>query len=321
MRQEWEQETQLREELWRRQQQMVAAAAPGLSSGAGGRAGPGAAAARRPSPYRDESAAAAAQGGLAPPPGVDEGFDSRVSAMLERRAYLRAQLWATLGGEGEPAAPGVVPAFDAQVERAWADVREAHQQETQRRADAAEASAAAEGPPRSPLLGSPSRRARQTPFDADVELEMARLERELRAELNSASPQRPPPQAAAPYPQPTWQPGPGQHAHQMSQQPPLRGGHAEHQPLQHHQPPGNAQPFQQAAPSWMQSEPPRGAPQYDSHQHSSQPVSARYGQQASPGAPGPMGRGGAGEWGSGQAPATGRRGQFSSRGASSFSFG
>ena len=318
---------------------------------------------RRPSPYRDESLMASSGGGLAPPPGADAHFDARVAALQQRKVYLRETLWRQLGGEGEPAPPGTVQAYDVAFDRAWQQLQV---EESRARRETAESQAlsaeeaASSLSANAPMMPEPqSARASRTPFDADVAAEMAKLEAELRAELRNTSP---PKQPVVPTPQPAdvasvqqkWQQYQQQ---QQGQQPPFGQSATQNSPLQsqrapqYQQPPRQQQQQQYGQPPFQQpmmgsqtfggapwQQPP---PQQQQHPHSQMgpPLSSRhpnvppswgaaankpsflggserplpenpsYGQGGQP-APFPQQ----------SAPATGRRGHFSNRGASSISF-
>lgn len=122
---------------------------------------------RRPSPYREELNN---KTGFAPPVGIDQGFDVRVKAMQERRRNVRMDVWTRFGGSGEPAAPGVVAAFDRAFDEVWGKLR-AVDMEQQAQLSARR-------------LGGPSPQKGSTPFDSDVAEEMAKIERELLIELD-----------------------------------------------------------------------------------------------------------------------------------------
>jgi len=221
MRQEWQQEAQLRQEMWQRQNSQSAAREPSWSNSqhwqhaqrssdghhqsvpslqhnpfpASERAAPQPHSSRntprnrRPSPYRDEAAAlATGRGGLAPPQGADPHFDHRVRELHDRKQFLRQELWKELGGGGEPAAPGVLPSFDESVDRAWAAFRgqknESSSKESQvSAARAGETDAGVAGTALGMLDTARSRPAPRTPFEADVHAEMDRLVAGLRQEL------------------------------------------------------------------------------------------------------------------------------------------
>ena len=207
--------------------------APPAHSGGGGGGG------RRPSLYRDEAPGAPGGskliGALAPPEGVDAAFDARVLATAARKSLLRDAVWAKLGGSGSPAAPGELAAFDAAVKSAWVEVQERHRLEKE--GEGALAAAAAAGTPRSGGAfgggsgGGGGDGGARTPFDSDVAAEMARLEAELLAELDRTSPAkaRPAQQGQQPLPrfQHKQQPSPQQEPyqqHQQYQQPPFQHG-------------------------------------------------------------------------------------------------
>jgi hypothetical protein len=89
--------------------------------------------------------------------------------MQERRKNVRFDVWSRFGGKGEPAAPGVVPAFDRAFDEVWGALR---QHDINQQVTVSEAS-------RSPS----TRQQGSTPFDSDVATEMAKIEQELLNEL------------------------------------------------------------------------------------------------------------------------------------------
>jgi len=166
VRQEWQQDSQLREELWKGQSQD-----PRGRPGRGRNDGhvPGVIGNRRPSPYREETAQQVVAG-LAPPQGLDQHFDDRVRALQERRTNLRVTIWKKFGGSGEPALPGVVPAFDQTFEEVWGEIK---QKEVNERIESTK------------VDFQPGNTKPRTPFDSDVAAEMSKIETELLSQLRS----------------------------------------------------------------------------------------------------------------------------------------
>jgi hypothetical protein len=134
-------------------------------------------------------------GAPAPSLGMDAEFDARVAAMHERRRQLNEALWMQFGGEGEPASRGVLPAFDKACDRAFEKLRKELEQRASANAAAASSSASAAsadfgGGVDYGFGGNASSAAAsalpRTPFDADVQREMAKimdgLQQQLRAE-------------------------------------------------------------------------------------------------------------------------------------------
>jgi len=348
IRQEWQQEQTLREELWQRQQpqQQPHTMQPQ-------RRGPGSGGPRRPSPYRDEAAAVGSFGqsgqggqgiGLAPPEGADRRFDTRVLAAQESRSYLREKLWAKFGGTSEPAAVGLIPAFDAAFDEAWAEMRDVKAAQADAEAEV-KARAEEEG-----VVGASSSLSSagdgggggmpRTPFDADVAAEMEKLETELRAELRSGPPpqqqqqqqqqqqnnwrqeqlQQQPTAAAPPRisvrPPAVSEPPFGSRSTDDSRQWQQQPSYSPH--TQHYQSPA-VQPLSSRQPSPFDDAGTRGGhggefPSGTSHhpqQHQTPQASAPQSNSQAP-------------WMQQQQvvpPTTGRRGQFSSRGGSTFSLG
>ena len=73
---------------------------------------------RRPSPYRAPTETQA----LAPALGENSAFDEKVASRMAQKHALRVTLWQQMGGEGEVAARGEVPSFDAAVDERWSKV-------------------------------------------------------------------------------------------------------------------------------------------------------------------------------------------------------
>ncbi|KAJ1445675.1 hypothetical protein M885DRAFT_625965 [Pelagophyceae sp. CCMP2097] len=151
----------------------------------------------------------------APVHGADLTFDARVETLARMKRDLRREVWAALGGAGEPAEPGALRDFDARVEKAFDQLRASRADGEQRR------------------------------FEDEVEAEMGRLVHESYEALRRSEP-RSDPRGSAPQAR-SLPPPPGGGG---TREPPGGyygggGAHSQYGHHGHHAGPGMADPRQQ----------------------------------------------------------------------------